>query len=315
MLVTPPLVLMTALAACGGSSGPSPVPAAAPTVIATPRRSAGDLDVATVNGRPVWASCVTAQARSIATGARAAELVHARAEALDQCVAFELLAQEAEKRGLSAAPEVAKATRTAAVDRLIDTDFEQRYRIPDDLKPAVDAIMKRNEWRLHVPELRSSAYARFVVAKDAPPELDARAHALADRLAAQLAGEAGLYGVHLTEAARRVAAGSDIKLETTDVQPTDRARLVDSYAAALYAIPEVGRISPAVRTQWGWDVVLWTGGIEARERTRDELVAELFPELRRHQFQLWVTQLARQRGIRIEVDQAGVALLDTGAAP
>jgi hypothetical protein len=310
---------MTALAACGSSSGPPPVPAAAPAVIATPRRSAGDLEIAMVNGRPVWGSCVAAQARAIAAASRTAPIAptadDARAAALDQCVAFELLAQAAEARGLSAAPEVARAARTAAVDRLVETDFEQRYRTPDDLKPAVDAIMKRNEWRLHVPELRSSAYARFIVAKDAAPELDARAHALADRLAAELAGETGLYSVHLGEAARRVAAGSDIKLETADVQPTDRARLVDSYAAALYAIPEVGRVSPALRTQWGWDVVLWTGGIAARERTRDELVAELFPELRRHQLQLWVTQLARQHGVHIEVDQAGVALLDTGAAP
>jgi hypothetical protein len=306
-------VLLTALAACGGSSGPSPVPAAAPTVIATPRRSADDLEVARVKGRPVWASCVAAQARSIAAGSHTVDLV--RAEALDQCVAFELLAQEAEKRGLSAAPEVVQAARTAAVDRLIDTDFEQRYRTPDDLKPAVDALMKRNAWRMHVPDLRSSTYVRFVVPKDAAPELDAQARALADRVATQLAGETGLYGVHLVEAAQRVAAGSTIKLEKADVKPSDRDHLVDAYATALYAIPEVGRISPAVRTQWGWDVVLWTGGIEARERTREEVVAEAFPELRRHQFQLWVTQLAKQLGVHIEVDQAGIAALDTGETP
>jgi hypothetical protein len=311
------LALMTAVAACGsssnpsGPSGPSGVPAA-PGVIATPQRSAGDLEVARVNGRSVWASCVAAQAQTI-DAARAPDRI--RGEALDQCIAFELLAQAAEARGLAAAPEVSQAARTAAVDRLIEADFEQRYRTPDDLKPAVDAVMKRNEWRLHVPELRSSAYARFVVPKDAPPELDARAHALADRLAAQLAGEAGLYSVHLSEAAHRIAAGTDVKLETADVNPTERGRLVDSYATALYTLPAVGRTSQAVRTDWGYDVVLWTGGIAAAERTRDEVVAELFPELRRHQFQLWAAQLARQLGVHIEVDQAGVAELDSGAAP
>lgn len=306
-------MLVTALAACGGSSGPSPVPAAAPAVIAAPRQSADDLEVATVNGRPVWASCVAAQARSLATSTRTADAV--RSAALDQCVAFELLAQAAEARGLSAAAEVTQAARTAAVNRLIETEFEQRYRTPDDLKPAVDAVMKRNEWRMHVPELRSSTFARFVVPKDAPPGLDAQAHALADRVAAQLAGEPGLYGVHLVEAAQRVAAGGAIKLEHGDVKPSDRDHLVDAYAAALYAIPEVGRIAPAVRTQWGWDVVLWTGGIEARERPRDEVVAEAFPELRRHQFQLWVAQLGKQLGVHVEVDQAGVAGLDTGDSP
>jgi hypothetical protein len=174
-------------------------------------------------------------------------------------------------------------------------------------------VMKGNEWRMHIVELRSSSYARFVVPKDAPPELDSRAHALADRLAAQLAGQTGLYGVHLAEAARRVAADSAIKLDSADVKPTHQDGLVASYAAALYAIPEVGRTSSAVRTQWGWDVVLWTGGIEARERTRAELVAEVFPELRRRQFQLWVTQLGKALGVHVEVDQANVASLDSGA--
>jgi hypothetical protein len=285
-------------------------------VLATPRRAPDDLEVARINGRSVWASCVTAQATTITPtnqAARAAEQV--RAEALDQCVAFELLAQAAEARGLAAAPEVARAARTAAVDRLVATEFEQRYRTPDDLAPAVDAVMKRNEWRLHIPELRGSTFARFAVPKGAPPELDARAHALADRLAAQLAGATGLYAIHLAEAARQVAAGSDIKLETADVKPSDRDHLVDAYAAALFAIPEVGRASPALRTQWGWDVVLWTGGIAANERTRAEVVAELFPELRRHQFLLWATQIGKQLGVHIEVDQANLAALDTGAGP
>jgi hypothetical protein len=329
----------------------------APAVIATPRRSVDDLEVASVNGRPVWASCVTAQASGAAApiaGPPRAEGVR-RSAALDQCIAFELLAQAAEAHGLSVAPEVSRAARSAAVNRLIETDFEQRYRTPDDLKPAVDALVKRNEWRMHVPELRSSTYARFVVPKDTPPALDqtappfgaaaargqapvvdqsappfgaaaargqapvveAQARALAERVAAQLAGETGLYGVHLADAAHHVAvaAGSTLELEISDVQPSDRSRLVEAYATALYEIPEVGRISPAVRTQWGWDVVLWTGGIAARERTRAEVVAEAFPELQRHQFQLWAGQLGKQLGVHIEVDQAGVAALDTGAPP
>jgi len=175
--------------------------------------------------------------------------------------------------------------------------------------------MKRNEWRMHIVQLRGSTFARFLVPKDAPAELDARAHALADRLAAELAGQTGLYGVHLTDAARRIAAGGDIKLDTSDVKPMHRDDLVEPYARALYGISEIGRIAPAVRTEWGWDVVLWTGGIEPRERSRDELVAEMFPELRRRQFQLWVTQIARQLGVHIEVDQDTAAKLDTGDAP
>ena len=307
------VALVLAPAGCGAPSAPTPSPTTAPAVIATPRQAPDDLAVATVNGRPVWGSCVTTQARTIAVASRTADQL--RAAALAQCVAFELLAQAAEARGLAAAPEVAEASRGAAVNRLVETAFEQRYRGPDDLAPQVDQVMKTNAWRMHVVELRSSTFARFLVPDAAPPGLDARAHALADRLAAELAGETGLFNVHLTEAAGRIASDSGVKLETADVKPTHRDDLVAPYAAALYAIPAVGRTSPAVRTQWGWDVVLWTGGVEAQERTRDELIAAIFPELRRRQFQLWVTQLGKQLGVHIAVDQAAVARLDTGAAP
>jgi hypothetical protein len=300
--------LLVLCAACGGSSSPSPAPPSGPAVIATPRLTAEDLEVANVNGRPVWASCVAAQAGVIAAAPGPAD--PRRRAALEQCIAFELLAQAAEARGTAAAPEVAVAARTASVNRLVATDFEQRYRTADDLRQPIELAMKRNAWRMHIVQLRSSTFARFVVPKDAPPELDARAHALADQLAAELAGEAGLYHVHLTTAAGRLAAGTGLKLETADVKPTHQDDLVEPYARALYAIPEVGRIAPAVRTPWGWDVVLWTGGIEPKETSRDELVAEMVPELRRRQFQLWVTQLGKQLGVHVEIDQAAVAKLD-----
>jgi hypothetical protein len=301
---------LVAAAACAAPSSAPSAPAAT-AVAVTPPLTGDDTEVARVNGRPVWSSCVAVQAGAIAAAGRPPEQV--RREALDQCVAFELLAQTAEARGLAAAREVTEATRTAAVNRLVETDFERRYQTPGDLKQAVDIVMKRNEWRMHILELRASTFARFDVPAGAPPEVDTRAHALADRLAGELAGQTGLFGVHLSEAARRIAAGGDIKLETTDVRPTHHDDLVEAYAKALYSIPEVGRIAAPVRTQWGWDVVLWTGGVEARERTRDEVVADLFPELRRQQFQLWVTQLGKQLGVHVEIDQQNAARLDEGS--
>ncbi|HEX2687563.1 MAG TPA: hypothetical protein VHN14_13140 [Kofleriaceae bacterium] len=305
--------LVVLLASCGGSSGPAPVPRTAPTVIATPRLTSGDLEVGKVNGRPVWSSCVATQARALPVAAGTVD--QRRAEALDQCIAFELLAQAAETHGLAATHEVADATRTASVNRLVELDFEQRYRTADDLAPLIDLAMKRNEWRMHIVQLRSSTYARFVVPPHAPPALDARAHALAERLATELAGETGLFNVHLIDAAKRIAAGSDLALETADVKPMHHDDLVEPYAAALYAIPEVGRIAPAVRTPWGWDVVLWTGGVEPKETAREALVAEIFPLARHRQFQLWVTQLAKQLGVHIEIDPATAGRLDTEGAP
>jgi hypothetical protein len=309
-------VLALALAASCSSPEPAAPPSiAAPAVIATPPASPDDLEVARVNGRAVWGSCVAAQAVAIARGSPGEAPDQLRAAGLDQCIAFELLAQTAEARGLAADPQVVPAIRAAAVDRLVATEFEQRYRTPADLEQAVDLVMQRNEWRMHILQLRASSYARFVVPKGAPPEVDAAAHALATQLAARLAGQTGLFGVNLKDAATQIAAGSSVVLETSEVRPMHQDDLVEPYSKALYGIPAVGQSAPPARTQWGWDVVVWTGGVEAVERTRDEVVAEVFPELRRRQFLVWVTQLGKQLGLHIEVDQAAVAKLDSAGPP
>ncbi|TMQ11555.1 MAG: hypothetical protein E6J90_34600 [Deltaproteobacteria bacterium] len=334
-----PLALGLGLAAPGCGSGTGPAPAPVARAIATPPLTADDAPVAQVTVNlpraidalrrdrllssktcevkaaatatvTVWASCIAVQARTIATGSDDER----RSAALEQCIAFELLAQLAGSCRLAAAPEVVEAVRGAAVNRLVETDFERRYHTPADLAPQIDLVLKANPWLFHILELRGSSFARFVVPKGAPPELEDKAHALADRLAAELAGQTGLFGVHLFDAAQRIAAGTGVVLDTSDFRPAPHDDLVDAYAAALYGISEVGRASPAFRSPWGWDVVVWTGGNTARERSRDEVVAELFPEVRRRQFLLWANQIGKQLGVHIEVDDATVARLDSGGA-
>ena len=96
----------SAAGGCGssGSSGAGPT-AAAPSLIATPPLTTDDAPVARVNGRTVWASCVAAQAGAITAGSEAER----RAAALDQCIAFELLAQAAEARGLASTASICAA--------------------------------------------------------------------------------------------------------------------------------------------------------------------------------------------------------------
>src|SRR5688500_7421250 len=106
--------------ACGSASPPSPSPAASRAGLVAPP-AANDVEVARVNDRPVWGSCVATQAVSATP--------QDRDRALRDCIDFELLAQTAEQRGLAAMPEVNEAFRTALVDRVV-ADFEHRYQKP-----------------------------------------------------------------------------------------------------------------------------------------------------------------------------------------
>ncbi|HSK01357.1 MAG TPA: peptidylprolyl isomerase [Kofleriaceae bacterium] len=301
----PALVLGTALAAAGacGTEAPPPARTGAPGPLASPAARPGDVVVATVGGRPVWGSCVAAQVARGAGGRRAA---------LDECIDFELLAEAAEARGLADDPEVREAARAALVSRLVETAFEDRYRAPADLAEIVDRVVDRYRDQMDKPELRASAFARIEVPKGAPPEADAAARALAERIAGELAGEAGLFPVHLREAADRLAAAAGLRVTHGDFRAATREGLVPPYAEALYAIPEVGRIAAPARTEWGWDVILLTERMAPRVYTREEIAAEVFPDVRRQYFQLWVNGLARSLGVRVELDAAQIARLDEG---
>jgi hypothetical protein len=300
-----PWFLLVLAAACGGGSSPSdeaPPQRALPTISAiAPRADADDLEVAKVNGRPVWGSCVTAQ---VTRGARTREA------ALDECIQFELMAQAAEQRGLAADPGVIEATRRELVNRAVEVEFEAKTASPADLGERMTKWLTENAWRMHRPDLRASSYARVNVAKDAPPEVEAKAKALAERIAAALANQTGLFPSDVKETAQRIGKDSGMTLDIAEAKPMPRENMDKPYADALYALPEVGRTSAPVRTNWGWDVILWNGGLPPKESTRDEIAAEAFPELRRAAFQAWVNEVIKQLGIKIEINAPLVARLE-----
>ena len=299
------VVLVVLAAACGGGSSPSDEPPprrAVPTISAiAPPEGPDDLEVAKVNGRPVWGSCVSQQ---VSRGAKTREA------ALDECIQFELLAQLAEHRGLASDPTVVEATRRALVSRAVATGFEDRTQKPADLGERMTKWLTANAWRMHRPDLRASSYARVNVPKDASPEVEAKAKALAETIAAALANDVGLFPADLKATAQRLGKDSGLTLDTSDVKAATRTSLDPAYGSALYAVPEVGRVTGPVRTHWGWDVILWNGGLTAKESTQDEIAAEVFPELRRAAFQYWVNDLVKQLGLKIEIETALLARLE-----
>ncbi len=292
--------VLAVLAACGGAPEPAPTTSTrAATTIAT-KNGPTDEIVAQVNGRPVWASCVAAQA---AQAARETTLDEAalRQRGLDECIAFELLAQEADKRGLATDSEVVDATRTALVSRVVEVGFERRYTKAEDLGERFEKWYRENAFRMHRPELRGSAYLRV-----SGPDETARPAAQA--IYAQLADRRGMFAFDL-EPLSKAAPGAP-PVEYAVVPDKAATELEPSYRATLFAIPEVGRVAPPVKTPWGWDVILWTGGLPPKETPREELVAQAFPELRRSMFSAWLAQVTKELGVKPEIVEAGIARLD-----
>lgn len=293
------LLAATLAAGCGGGGqAPAPRPTDQPLAATPARRSEPDVVVAKVAGLPVYGSCVAAQA-----------LLHPGDEAtrrragLDDCIAFELLAQEAARRRLGNLPEVQEARRQAAANRLVELEIDDKIRTAADLPEAFTArVLERNRWRLEREEYRSSFFVRFPVAKGEPAggPADTAARVTAERVAAVLAPERGLFPEHVRERARALAGTQP--MEDGQAELSDRARLVPAYSDALFAIPELGSTSPAIRTEWGWDVILWTKRLAPRRITREQLAEELFPELRQAYFVSWSKRIGGATKIEIFAD-------------
>ena len=285
--------------ACGSSKAPSPVPSGPPaSTLAPPAKN--DVQVATVNGKPVWGSCVTAQS---ARGAK-------REQALQQCIDFELLAQAADARALAADPEVVLATRTALVSQLVAFEYEDKYQRPEEFGTFWTRMLERNKLRFDHPEARGSVFVRVPLDKNASPAADAKAKQWIDEIYAALEDERGLMKPHVDEISERVIAGR-AKLQSQAVPPDIRnGRLDETYTKALFEIKEVGRAAPPVKTPWGWDIVVWDSVVPARKATQEEVVKEALPEIKRSFFPQWVNKIIAERGVRIEVVEANVQKLE-----
>lgn len=301
-----------ALAAC--DDAPRPQHRAAPTRtlpdLAATAAGPDDVVVATVDGRPVWGSCVAAQA-ALHGGARQA--------ALDDCIDLELAAQEAERRGLAADPDVgAEVTRALAV-ALVDREITHGVQSVADLPASVvDEVWRKQSWRMHRPEYRFSFFARVELPPKEPEgsPADLAAAATARAAAAALAGRPGLFPADV-EAAMRAAARPDQKITVATPEAATATSVLQAYyREPLFKLTAVGELTPPVRGPYGWDLILYTGQITALERTRDEVLAEMLPMLRMRWFMQWTTQLEKALGVtRYYDDRSLPGLLGEDVAP
>jgi peptidyl-prolyl cis-trans isomerase C len=297
-----PWLWLGCTAACGQTSdkmsgeaaGPAQAPAA-PVALPVPP-AGGRMVVATVDGAPVYEDCVATQAAAHALDRRAA---------LEECIAFELLAQEAGRRGLAAHPEVGRAQKHESVRRLIDEQFLARYRDPSSVdRSELEAVRRELLARYVHPEFRETTYVRAPAPeKEHPPgsPADAEARELMEQVHAALAGRRNWTKDDLLQAMADVAG--DRQIQVSDLRPIFRQdQIVEPYLAATFAIPEPGMVSPPFRTEWGWDIVLLRKIYPAVDKSVDEARDELFEILRRRLYQQWVASLRGQASIEIHED-------------
>jgi hypothetical protein len=300
-----------AAAACGDDAAESGGPVTR-VVVDTEDRAV----VAEVNGRPVFGDCVERQAAAHGLDARAA---------LQECIDFELLAQEAEARGYADDPEVAGLRERESVRALLRRVFEPAHADPGAIAEAdVRRVFDRPQVRSRYdhPEYRWAHYVRAPVprhlADDAPEAREAERRIRA--IHHDLAGRRGITFPIFTETvdqhrggarqhrggARQHRDGAGLQVTRKAVSGPRKDRLELHFAEALFAIPEVGMVSAPTRTLWGWDLLLLTRISPEVHNTFGEAQAslrvKLFPLWRSAEFMKWSAALAAGKQVRIADD-------------
>jgi hypothetical protein len=318
------LFLLAALA-CGGRDAEAPPGRPPPAAVATRAEAGGRVQVALVNGEPVFADCVAAQ--------MAADGIDARA-ALDRCIDFEVLAQEAVRRGLLADPDVLAARRNEMVRALVEAEFAPTLDEPTDV-PAADL---RWLWdtqlarRYNRPELRRATYCRVPLDKAATPGSpgDAQARKLAEALHAALGRMRGLEPGTFAALCAMSAGGQPVNTTAVPTSPFSREGrhaagfYAPSFVDAAFAIAAPGQISPPTRTSWGWDILLLTDLAPAENRTLAQAEPEIremlldrpeTAEYRRRKFDAWIQRYISAARIRLYLDNLADEAVARGARP
>ena len=295
-------------AACGGRSEKQPPAARTDALRAA---AAGRLVVARVDGEPVYGDCVARQAAATGGDLRAA---------LDDCIRFELLAQEALRRGYLADPEVAEVRRREMVRELIGAEFASTIDEPSDLSRAeLEELWKtRLEASYNRPERRRATYCRVGVKKKTPRggERDLKGKAYAEQIHRAMQGlrfspELLAFTCHLASGGRKVKTTTTqtVAFDATGAAPT--ARYAREFADAAFSVDQAGHVSRPTRTEWGWDIVLVTEILppevktfaEAEPEIREMLVrAPSTADYRVGKFLAWFQRYARPARIEVHPD-------------
>lgn len=248
--------------------------------------------VATVNGAPIYAADVARQGAGRGVSA---------AQALDELIAAELLAQEAFRRGLVDDADVVERARKERVRVFMRKVFEPTFDGPEDMPQAeVDNALRHPQVksRYDHPTYHTVAYTRADVKKKAPPEAAAAAEALAKAFAER----ARAVRPATQEAFWALAKEMKLNPSTRQVYTTSLLGPAErTFAAAAFTLTKPGDISEATRTPWGWDVLFLREVVPAVHLTRAEAEADFrtrfFEDARKDAFQRWLNALTARHKV------------------
>lgn len=226
-------------------------------------------------------------------------------EFLDNLIRFEVLAKEAERRGLSDDPEVVRTTKQVMIQKLLKEEFD-KVKLDD----VTDAECKKY-YDAHPEEFAKPEEVRgsLILVKDQKTAAKVLADPRIKGVDNQ--GYRNLVTEFSTDAATK-ERGGDLRYFDANTKEVPKA-LVD----ATFKLQNVGDVSPVIEAQGGYAIIKLTGRRKALNRTFDEVKQQirnrLYRDKRQESMETFVKSLREKAKINVDDAKLSKVTIDPAA--
>lgn len=229
-------------------------------------------------------------------------------EFLDNLVRFEVMAQEAERKGYDKDPEVLRSMKQVMIQKLMKEEFDNKIKLEDIKDEEAKAYYDQHPEEYNKPEeVRVSA----IFTKDKAKAEDAWKQVNAKAKAGVIDTNAfGELAKTLTEDEKAKPARGDLRY--FDAKTTQYPKEV---VEASFALKEVGNFTKPVKAGEGYYVLALTGRRKALTRSFEEVKRQiqnrLYRDKRTKAMEDYVAELKRKANVKINDDNLNKVQVDT----
>ncbi len=232
-------------------------------------------------------------------------------EFLDSLIRFEVMANEAEKRGYDKDPEVVRVMKQQMISKFLQKDFESKLKVEDVPDAQVEKYYKE-----HPAEFNQKDEVRVgeIVTKEKGKADKAYAEAKALPKAAAAVGDQKGFKDVVT----KYSEDEEGKTRAGDLGFMDKesTRQPKPVVEAAFKLAEVGDVAAPIKTDKGWVVIRLTqkrpGFNRPLTEVKRQIQQRLFRDMRTKAMDDFVADLKKKSTIEIKDENLSKVVIDTG---
>jgi len=234
-------------------------------------------------------------------------------EFVDSLIRFEVMANEAKRRGYDEDPEVLRVMKQQMISKFLQKDFESKLKVEDVPDADVEKYYKE-----HPAEFNQKDEVRIseVVVKD-KGKAD-KAYTEAKALPKAAAMPATPDGKQFKDIVTKYSEDEDAKQRGGDLGFFDRdtTRYPKPIVDAAFKLNEVGDLAPPLKTDKGWVVIRLTqkrpGFSRPLAEVKHQIQQRLFRDTRTKAMDNFVAELKKKATIEVNDANLSKVVIDTG---